>query len=154
MDLLPAKANPSSLAEKEKYHRFERTSELFTYIGLFGAVFLSFLPFEFQIDRKALYILFGVAFVFCFFWFRVIPKKYIGLAKTLIYYYSILAVIFVGVHFTQGVQSFATFYFYLIVLGAGASLSIRYFFSIVLLISVMLLSEAVIFGNGLLLGER
>lgn len=155
MDLFPAKVNPSSLAEKEKFYRFERISELFTYLGLFGAVFLSFLPFEFPIDKNALYILFGFVFVFCFSWFRLIPRKYTGLVKTLLYYYSILVFIFIGVHFTQGIQSFAIFYFYLIVLGAGAAVTIRYFFSIVLLVSAMLLAEAIIaiLNHSLLLGE-
>ncbi len=154
MDLFAAKVNPSSLAEKEKYYRFERISELFTYLGLFGAVFLSFLPFDFPIDKRGLYALFGFVFVFCFIWFRLVPKKYTGLAKTLIYYYSTLVFVFIGVHFTQGVQSFAIFYFYLTVLGAGASLKVRYFFSIVLIISAMLLFEALFFGGSLKLSER
>lgn len=154
MDSITAKVNPSSIAEKEKYYRFERISELFTYLGIFGAFFLSFLPFEFPIDRMGLYILFVFVFVFCFIWFRFLPKKYTGLLKTLIYYYTTTLFVFVGVHFTQGVQSFAIFYFYLTVLGAGASLKIRYFFSIILLISGMLLFEALVFGGNLKLVER
>lgn len=153
MDLFSAKVNPSSLAEKEKYYRFERISELFTYLGLFGAVFLSFLPFNFPIDKKGLYILFAFVFLFCFFWFRLVPRKYTGLIKTLVYYYSSLIFIFIGVHFTQGVQSFAIFYFYLTVLGAGAALRVQHFFSIVFTIATMLLVEAIFFRNGLALTQ-
>ncbi len=154
MGLLSAKIDPSSLAEKEKFHRYERISELFTYLGLFGAFFLSFLPFDFPIERNGLYVLFGVVFVFCFIWFRLIPKKYTGLIKTLIYYCATIFFIFVGVHFTQGIKSFAIFYFYLVVLGAGVSLKIRYYFSIVLLIATMLIAEAIFFENGLPLNQR
>jgi signal transduction histidine kinase len=149
MDLFTAKVNPSSIAEKEKYFRFERISELFTYLGLFGALFLSFLPFDFPINKNGLYILFAFVFCFCFVWFRLVPKKYTGLVKTLIYYYSTLIFVFIGVHFTQGIQSFAIFYFYLTVLGAGAALRVRYFFSIILIIAAMLLLEAFLFPGNL-----
>jgi len=149
MGLFPADFNPISLAEKEKFYRYERISELFTYLGLFGAFFLSFLPFDLKINRPALYILFTIVFIFCFSWFRLMPKKYTGLVKTLIYYYTTLVFVFVGVHFTQGIQSFVIFYFYFVALGAAASLRTRYYASVILLIILMLLFEAVIFGNNL-----
>ena len=154
MDLFTAKINPTSLAEKEKYFRYERVSELFTYLGLFGAVFLSFLPFNFPIDKKALYLLFAFVFGFCFVWFRVLPKKYTGLIKTLTYYYSTIIFIYVGVHFTSGIQSFAIFYFYLTVLGAGAALRFRSFIAIVVTIAALLLFEALFFPNGIAFSQR
>lgn len=138
--------NAAQLVEKEKYFRYEKVSELFTYLGVISAFFLTTLRYDFQVDRKALYILFIFIFIFSFTWFRLLPKKYTGFVKTAIYYFCATLFIWVGIHFTNGIQSFALFFYYLTVLGAAASLTVRYYFFLVSFIIVTLVIEALFFS--------
>jgi hypothetical protein len=139
--------NATSLAEKEKYFRFEKISEIFTYLGIFSGFFLTLLSYTFPIDRRALYLLFVFVFIFAFFWFRLLPKKYTGLKKTLIYYFCSIFFVAFAVHFTNGIQSFAIFFFYLTILGAAASLPNRHFSAVVGTIALYIILEAVIFSK-------
>src|SRR3972149_7427200 len=128
--------NAVSVAEKEKYFRYEKISEIFTYLGIFSGFILTQLRYSFPVERKALYILFVFIFIFAFCWFRLLPKKYTGFTKTFIYYLCSVIFIAVAIHFTNGIQSFALFFFYLTILGAAASIPTRYFS--VVLVSICL----------------
>ncbi len=139
--------NTAFLQEKEKFYRFERIAEIFTYLGLVGALMLSLLSFSLPIDKLSLWKLFGFVFIFAFAWFRLIPKKYSGLAKILIYYYCTILFVWVGVHFTQGVGSLVLFFFYLTVLSAAASLEIKYFISIIVMVAAALIIEGIFFST-------
>ncbi|HSX57793.1 MAG TPA: HAMP domain-containing sensor histidine kinase [Candidatus Saccharimonadales bacterium] len=143
----PAKIDPASLAEKEKYFRFEKISEIFTYLGVISALFLTTLHYIFPVNKTALYSLFAVVFVFAFIWFRLLPKKYTGLVKTLIFYYLSIFFVAIGIHFSNGVQSFALFFFYLTILSAAAALPVRYFISMIVSIAVIILIEALFFNH-------
>ncbi len=143
----PAKLDPASLAEKEKYFRFEKIAEIFTYLGIFSGLFLTTLHYQFPVDKRALYLLFAFVAVFSFIWFRLVPKKHTGLVKILIYYYCAVIFVWVGIHFTSGVQSFALFFFYLTILTASAALPFRYFVSVVLFVAATIFIEAVFFNQ-------
>lgn len=138
--------NAALLVEKEKYLRYEKVSELFTYLGVISAFFLTTLRYDFQVDRKALYLLFAFILVFSFAWFRLLPKKYTGFAKTAIYYFCATIFVWVGIHFTNGIQSFALFFYYLTVLGSAASLTTRYYLTVIGFIIMTLLIEAFLFS--------
>ncbi len=139
--------DPAVLQEKEKYSRYERIAETFTYLGVFGAFILSFLTFNLPIDRLSLWKLFGFVFVFAFIWFRVIPKKYGGLWKVLTYYYCSIIFVWIGVHYTTGVGSLVLFFFYLTVFSAAAALETKYFISVVALIALALVIEGLFFSS-------
>ncbi|MDO8260418.1 MAG: HAMP domain-containing sensor histidine kinase, partial [Candidatus Magasanikbacteria bacterium] len=137
----------TSLEEKEKYYRYERLAEIFTYFGVFVAFFLSFLTYKLPIDKVTLWQVFGFIFIFAFIWFRLIPKKYSGLKKVLIYYYFSILFIWAGVHFTQGVGSLVLFFFYLTVLSAAAALELKYFIPIVVAIASTMVIEGIFFSS-------
>lgn len=139
--------NNASLQEKEKYYRFERIAEVFTYLGVFGGFLLSFLNFSLPIERGNLWALFGFVFIFAFAWFRLVPKKYSGLGKVLIYYYCSIIFVWLGVHYTQGVGSLVLFFFYLTVLSAAASMEMKHFVSIVISVAVVLIIEGIFFSR-------
>lgn len=139
--------NPASLAEKEKYFRFEKISEIFTYLGIVSAFLLTQLRYSFAVDERALYLLFALVLAFAFVWFRLLPKKYTGLLKTTIYYFCSIIFVAIGIHFTNGIQSFALFFFYLTVLGASAAVPTKYFAALVSSICLALLIEAFVFSQ-------
>lgn len=114
-----------TLDEKSKFIRFEHLSELFSYIAVAAGVFLSLLPYKYPFNRLVLYIVIATVVAFSIFWFRVLPKKYSGKFKNLIYYF--LSVVFVGivVYFTRGIQSPGIFLFYLSSLAVAASMGVK-----------------------------
>ncbi len=114
-----------ALSEKSRFTRFEHLSELFTYILAATAVFLSLLPTQTPYHRLLTYVFAGLVAAFSLAWFRVLPKKYSGKTKNVVYYF--LNTLFVGVlvYLNQGVQSPATFLFYLICIAAASSLSVK-----------------------------
>lgn len=140
-------ANPDSLQEREKYSRFERLAEIFTYLGVAVALILSLLNYSLPLDKVSLWKLFGFVFIFAFAWFRLIPKKYSGLTKVLIYYYVSILFVWLGVHFTQGVGSEVLFFFYLTILSAAAALEIKHFIPLVLTVAIALAVEGLFFST-------
>jgi len=112
--------------EREKQLRFEKLSETFSYFVIGGGIVLSFLPYEFQIERAQLYVSTAFISVLVVAWFRLLPRRYSGLNKN--FAYSVMAIFFVtvAVHFTRGVESVTLFLYYLVVLGVAASMRLRH----------------------------
>ena len=146
---IESKFEEDSLDEKAKYIRFERLSELFTYIAAIAGVFLSVLPYQFPFERTSLYIFIFILLIFLFIWFRVIPKKYSGKTKNLIFY--ALSIFFVGVviYFTRGVLSPVNFLFYLTCLAVAASMGIKETVAYTSLSAFVICSIAIIRPEGL-----
>lgn len=143
---MAAPASPAQIeAKREKYIRFDKLGELYTYAAVVVGLILIQLPFQFPFDKKALYLLMGFVALFNFVWFRLLPKKFSGLFKTLIYYFSSTVFVALAVHYTQGIQSFASFLYYLIILSAAAALPINFFVFVVGLIVSTIWVEAVFF---------
>lgn len=136
-----------AIHDREKYLRFEKIAEILTYLGALSAFFLSVLDFNLPIDKESLWKLLGFVFIFAVIWFRLIPKKYSGLVKLLIYYYVTIIFIWIGVHFTQGVSSLILFFFYLTVLSSAAALEFKYFLSIVITVALSLIIEGLFFST-------
>ena len=142
-----------TLDEKLKFTRFEHLSELFTYTAVIAGVFLTILPFQYTFDRTSLYIFIFVILSFSFFWFRLLPKKYSGKTKNLVYYF--LSVIFVGfvVYFTRGIQSPVIFLFYLTCLAVAASMGKRETLFITGFSALVILAQALTKVEDLLLSQ-
>jgi len=147
--VIESKLEEESLDEKAKYIRFERLSELFTYIAAIAGVFLSVLPYQFPFERTGLYIFIFILLIFLFIWFRVIPKKYSGKTKNLFFY--ALSILFVGVvvYFTRGVLSPVNFLFYLTCLAVAASMGIKETVAYTSLSTFVIFSLAIIRPEGL-----
>ena len=114
-----------TLDEKSKFIRFEHLSELFSYIAAAAGAVLSLLPYKYPFSRLFLYIFIVAVVGFSIFWFRILPKKYSGRLKNLIYYFSSIVLIGTLVYFTGGVQSPGIFLFYLSSLAVAASMGVR-----------------------------
>src|SRR3972149_2834331 len=140
--------------EREKHLRFEKVAEKSTYLVIFGGLLLTFLPLSFPIQRGSLYILFTLALLVAFFWFRLLPQSFISPLKSFHYFLFSVSFIYLGVHFTNGIQSFVVFIFYLSVLRAAAFINLVGFVAIVLLITTLLLIEAYFFNTYLSLDQR
>ncbi len=112
-------------AEREKQIRFEKLSEIFSYLAVGGGTLLSFLPYQFEIARTQLYISLAIITLLIVAWFRFIPSRYSGLNKNFIY--AIMSILFVtlAAHFTRGVQSVTIYLYYLTVLGVAANMRLR-----------------------------
>lgn len=134
-------------AEREKFIRFDRIAEIFTYTAVIVGVLLVQLPFDFPFNQNALYLLMGFVGVFAFVWFRLVPKKFSGFIKSMVYYFSSSIFVALAVHYTNGIQSFVLFLYYLIILSAAAALPTRYFITIVLFITGSIWVEAYFFHN-------
>ncbi len=131
-----------TLDEKSKYIRFERISEIFTYVALGAGAVLASLPYQGSFNPANLYVLLFIILIFALVWFRAIPKKYSGKTKNFIYY--IATIVFVGfvVNFTSGVQSPVVFLFYLTCLAVAASMGLREIAVFTSLSALVILSQA------------
>lgn len=150
---IESRLGEETLEEKSKFIRFERLSELFTYLAIVAGIFLTFLPFRYPFNRVGLYIFVGIFAIFSIFWFRILPKKYSGKTKNIIYYS--LTVVFIGavVYFTRGIQSPVIFLFYLTSLAAAASMSIKETIFFAGFSAIIILSQALFKAEGLALSQ-
>lgn len=133
-----------TIDDKARYIRFEYLSELFTYVALIVGVFLTLLPFQYSFDRQALYVLIFIILTFSVVWFRLMPKKYSGRTKNLIYYATTIVFIGVVVYLTRGIQSQVIFLFYLSCLAVVASMRLKETILFTLATSLVILSQAFI----------
>src|SRR3972149_7463456 len=124
-NIVTSRLEEETLDEKSKYIRFERISEIFTYVAIGAGAVLALLPYQESFNPLNLYILIFVVLIFSLVWFRALPKKYSGETKNLIYY--VASIVFVGliVNFTGGVQSPIVFLFYLTCLATAASMGLK-----------------------------
>jgi signal transduction histidine kinase len=154
MDQPAASVNLKKAQEREKHLRFEKVAERSTYLVVLGAFLLTFLPLPFAIERTSLYILLLLALLVSFAWFRLLSPNFIGPLKSFLYFFLSIGFVYLGVHFTGGIQSFAIFIFYLSVLRAAAYIEIYGFWFIVFSICGLLLVEASLFNTDIALNER
>lgn len=129
----PAKVNlidslllVSRYDDKEKQIRFERIAEIFIWIALILSVIVAKSPFGKSLDNLLSYfIVIGIG-VFALVWFRLIPRKFSGNAKNLVY--TVILNVFIAylVANTNGLQSFAVFFFYIDMLRMAMSTPLRY----------------------------
>jgi signal transduction histidine kinase len=133
--------------EKEKHLRFEKIAERSTYIITLGGFFALLLPFNFPVSRLVILLFLLLVLGASFVWFHLVPKKYVGPKKTLIYFFIAITFIFVGVHATGGVQSFAIFFFYFTLLRASAFTSLKNYIFLVLTVAILLLLESFVFSS-------
>lgn len=143
-----------TLFEKDKFIRFERLAELFTYIAVLAGVFLAFLPYQLPFDRGGLFVFDAIVLLFSIIWFRFLPKKYSGRHKNFIYY--TLSVVLVGfvVYFTGGLQSPVIFLFYLTCLASAASMGKKDTIFFTLLSALAIILMLIIKPDNLPLSER
>src|SRR4030067_1955184 len=95
-DLLSSKG----IENKEEYVRFEQLSEKITWLAVIIGALVVQLPFGQDLNKEAIYILLILISASAFVWYRLLPKRLIGLNKTFIY--TLITIIFLTflVHIT------------------------------------------------------
>jgi len=149
-----AKSDPKVEQEREKHLRFEKVAETTTYLVVIGFFILTLLPFKLTFPRLILFILYGVLLTLAFVWFHFLPKKFVGPLKTFLYFLITIGFIYLGVHFTGGIRSFVIFVFYLSILRAAAYIELKSFIVLNVLISGLLLVEALFFSGTVPISEK
>ena len=110
----------------EKYRKFDRLSEIFTWLSLVLGLLIIQLPFGQNLNREAIYIVAASIGVFATVWYHLLPKSFSGRAKRFTYNIIILTFITFLVHNTNGVQGYAMFFYFLALLSVSMTLPLTY----------------------------
>lgn len=130
------------IESKERYLRFERLGEYFTWIALLLGFLVLQLPFARELDHPAIDRLMIAIGVSSFIWYRLIPNKFSGRTKNFITSSATLLLIAFLVHYTNGVQGYTIFLYFLVNLSVGMSMPIIHTLVIVLFTITLIFSEA------------
>ena len=149
MDQLP-KENPLSsffvggqIENEEKYKRFERLSEIFTWLAIVLGILVIQLPFGQDLNRQLIYFLAAIVGVFVTVWYHLLPKKFSGRIKRFIYNLITITFIALLVHNTNGVAGYAIFFYFLAIL--SVSMTLPLFHTVVSGLYVIILIFAEVF---------
>jgi signal transduction histidine kinase len=131
-----------SLGDKRIAIRIEKVQRNFIWLGIGFALILLQPPILAQVPKKTIYIFTLAIAVMTFSWFQLLPKKFSGPLKNLIY--TIVAVFIISflVHWTGGVESFAVFLYALVALTVAISMSFYAFVFFLLLIAANIFFQA------------
>lgn len=112
------------LGDRQSAVRIEKLQRNFTWAVLFF-IFLAFqLPFIWSFSLRMFYPLFFLVAAFALVWYHLLPKRFSGPLKNLVY--IIISIFFIGflVHLTGGVKSFAHFFYALTALSVAISMGV------------------------------
>src|SRR4030042_4759567 len=147
-----AETTPSFLAKsffsmgeiesKEKYLRFERFGEYFTWVALGLGLLVLQLPFDLNINHLVVYSLMGVVGAYAVVWYRLLPKKYSGRTKNFISNLVTILLLTFLIHYTNGVRGYTIFLYSLVGLSTAMSMPIAHTATIVLSTAALIFSEA------------
>ncbi len=112
--------------DKEKFRRFERLAELFTWIAVILGLLILQLPFAVYLNKQVIYIIDAAIGVYALIWYRLIPKRFSGRLKMLLSNLIIITFIAFIVHNTSGVQGYLIFLYFLAVLSVVMTLPLIY----------------------------
>ncbi len=112
--------------DKEKFRRFERLAELFTWIAVILGLLILQLPFAAYLNKQAIYIVDAAIGAYALIWYRLIPKRFSGRLKMLVS--NLITITFIAfiVHNTSGVQGYLIFLYFLAVLSVVMTLPLIY----------------------------
>lgn len=147
-DLLSSFLYAGQVQNKDRYLRFERMVEVFTWIAIILGLLVIQLPFSADLDKRSIYILSGSVAVYAILWHRVLPKRFSGLTKNFIY--SVFAIGFLAfiVNRTGGVQSYSLFLYYLSAVPVAITMPLLHASIIAAYIATLIFIEAIFFSPG------
>jgi len=127
---------------KERYRRFERFSEIFTWLAVIIGFLVLQLPFDTDLNRPIIYGVLAGLGLFSLVWYRLLSERYSGRVKSLIS--NIITIFFIAfiVHYTNGVQGYTIFFYFLAALSIGMSMPFVYSVFTVLLVVLLIFIEA------------
>ncbi|HEX7456102.1 MAG TPA: ATP-binding protein [Candidatus Nanoarchaeia archaeon] len=128
--------------EEEKFKRFERLAELFTWLAVILGLLILQLPFAQDLNKQAIYIIDAAIGVYALVWYRLIPKKFSGRLKMLAS--NLITITFIAfiVHNTSGVQGYLIFLYFLAILSSAMTQPIAYMLITVLYVEFLIFLEA------------
>ncbi|OGD86498.1 hypothetical protein A2Z23_00030 [Candidatus Curtissbacteria bacterium RBG_16_39_7] len=112
-----------SLAEKEAAIRIEKAQRNFFWLGIGFVLILLKLPLIPGISLGFVYLLVLIFVAFTLFWYYLLPKKFSGRLKNMVFIALSITFISLFVHWTGGVKSFALFLYVLVALTTAVSMS-------------------------------
>lgn len=129
---------------KEKYARFEQLSEKITWLAVILGALVVQLPFGEDLNKESIYLLCFLILVSAFIWYRLLPKKYIGLTK--IFIYTLVTVVFIAflVHSTGGIAGYTIFLFFLPAITAAMVMPPFHTLAVTMFIVSLIFGEAFI----------
>lgn len=130
------------IENKERYLRFERLGEIFTWSALLLGLLVLQLPFQLNLNHIVIYSLMAAIGGYTIVWYHLIPKKYSGRTKNFIF--NLITVLFLSVliHYTNGVRGYTIFLYFLVGLSTAMSMPIIYTLGIILSIVTLIFSES------------
>ncbi|MEX0621900.1 MAG: HAMP domain-containing sensor histidine kinase [Candidatus Woykebacteria bacterium] len=140
------------LESPDKYRRFEHLSEIFTWLAVIIGLLIIQLPFGESLNRDTIYILAAAVGVFTTVWYHLLPKRFTGRLKRFLYNLITIAFITILVHNTNGVQSYATFFYILSIISVAMTLplvqtAVIVFFAITLIFGEAFLTSGPLATN-------
>ena len=128
--------------DKEKFRRFERLAELFTWIAVILGLLILQLPFADYLNRQAIYIVDAAIGVYALIWYRLIPKRFSGQLKMVVSNLIIITFIAFIVHNTSGVQGYLIFLYFLAILSVVITLPLIYIVGVTSYVVFLIFLEA------------
>lgn len=132
----------SGQLEKDKFRRFERLAELFTWLAIILGLLIIQLPFAQELSKQAIYMIVAAIGVYALVWYRLSPKKISGRPKMFVG--NLITITFIAfiVHHTNGVQGYLIFLYFLAMLSVAMTLPIVYIAIATLYVMVLIFLEA------------
>jgi signal transduction histidine kinase len=121
--LLSAFLAVGTVDDREKQVQFERIAEIFTWVVVIFSTIFAFSPLAPIESRNLnLWISSGVG-VFALVWYRLIPRRFTGRIKNFIFTLFLVTLLAVLVHFSNGIQGYSVFFYYITIIRVGMSMS-------------------------------
>lgn len=122
LNILSSLFSPGQVESKERYEKFERLSEWFTWIAVVLGVLIVQLPFASDINKTMVYACVAAIVVFLVVWYRLLPDRFAGRTKSFITTLITIALIAFVVHYTGGVAGYTIFFYFLATMRVGMSM--------------------------------
>ena len=132
----------SGQLERDKFRRFERLAELFTWLAIILGLLIIQLPFAQELNKQAIYIIVAAIGVYALVWYRLSPKKFSGRPKMFVGNLITITFIAFVVHHTNGVQGYLIFLYFLAMLSVAMTLPIVYIAIATLYVMVLIFLQA------------
>lgn len=97
----------------DKYKHFDRVAEITVWVAVLLTVLNTLTPFGEALRNTTSYLALASVGVFSLIWFRLLARKISDRTKNLLYTIFINIILGLVVFFTDGIQSYAIFFFYI-----------------------------------------
>ena len=133
----------------DKYKHFDRVAEITIWVAVLLTVLISLTPFGEALRNTTSYLVSASVGAFALIWFRLLSRKISGRTKNLLFTIFISIILGLVVFFTNGVQSYAIFFFYINTIRISMSMPFKHTLIGVSLIILIIIGQS-FFTDGVL----